>query len=136
MNRTPLLALALVGALHGASAHAAEPSSATAVIGPGLDRLTMINILRPSEDDQDEVVRLLRAGLEEVMSEQPGFIDASVHRSADNEYVAVYAHWDDIESLQAAGALVMSGGAPDMANAYRLGRADYHPYVVEAVITP
>ena len=136
MDNTSLVALALAGALHGASTHAAEPTPATAVIDPGLDRLTMINILRPSEADQDEVVRLLRSGLEEVMSKQPGFIDASVHRSADNEYVVVYAHWDDIESLRAAGAVVMSGGAPDMANAYRLGQADYHPYVVEAVITP
>lgn len=136
MNDTPLVALALAGALHGASAHATEPTPATAVIDPELDRLTMINILLPSEDDQDEVVRLLRSGLEEVMSRQPGFIDASVHRSADNEYVVVYAHRDDIESLQADGAVVIGGGAPDMANACGLGQADHHPYVVEAVITP
>ena len=136
MNRTALATLALAGALHGAAAHAADPASAMPVIDPSLDRLTMINILRPSMEDQDEVVRLLRSGLTNVMSKQPGFIDAAVHRSADNEYVVVYAHWEDIEALQAAGGVVMGGGAPDMANAYELGQADPHPYVIEAVITP
>ena len=136
MTKTALTALALAGALHAGTAHAADPTSGTPVIDPALERLTMINILRPSKEDQDEVVRLLRSGLTNVMSKQPGFIDAAIHRSADNEYVVVYAHWEDAESLQAAAGVVMGGGAPDMANAYQLGQADPHPYVIEAVITP
>jgi hypothetical protein len=68
------------------------------------------------------------------MAPQDGFIAAVVHRSVDSNDVLVYAQWESADALAAAGEVVQSGGAPNMARGFQLGQPEYHPYEISAVV--
>ncbi len=96
---------------------------------------TVINRFVPTPDDVDELVSVLAAGIADEMSIQPGFVSAAIHRSADSPDVLVYGQWESADALAAAGEVVQSGGAPNMARGFELGRPEYHPYEITAVIS-
>jgi len=100
------------------------------VTNPNL--LTVINIMTPNSDDKNNVLTLLKEGIDETMSKQQGYISSNVHSSKDNEYIINYSQWETGEDLQFAGELVGSGGAPKMAQAFSLSSPDYHPFQVTA----
>lgn len=62
---------------------------------------TFINTFRCSPSDQDEVVRINVAIVDQVASTFPGFISASVHRSIDGTRVVNYLQWESVEHLAA-----------------------------------
>lgn len=97
---------------------------------------TVINRFCPKAEDQHELVEVLSAGIEQEMAPLAGFISAAVHRSLDSTDVLVYAQWESADALAAAGSIVQSGGAPNMARGFALGQPQYHPYEISAVILP
>ena len=98
------------------------------------DYLTAINIVTPKEGEQQKIVDLLDKGMKKYMSKVPGFINATVHQSQDNDYVAVYAQWKDQEALDAAVAHIQAGNAPPMMQVFTEASPDFHPYQVIASI--
>jgi len=94
--------------------------------------LTVINIMTPNASDKNNVLTLLKEGIDETMSKQQGYISSNVHSSMDNDYIINYSQWETGEDLQSAGELVGSGGAPKMAQAFSLSSPDYHPFQVTA----
>src|ERR1700755_2808282 len=76
---------------------------ATITIDPSASVVTLINVFEGSPDKQDELVRLLEQATVEVMSKQPGFVSANLHKSLDGKHVANYAQWQsnaDFERMQ------------------------------------
>jgi quinol monooxygenase YgiN len=65
----------------------------------GASYATFINTFRCQPSDQDEVVRINIDIVEQVASKSPGFISASVHRSADGSVVVNYLQWQSAEHL-------------------------------------
>ena len=63
------------------------------------DYATFINVFKCRPADQDEVVRINAAIVERVAMGSPGFISASVHRSADGTRVFNYLQWESPEHL-------------------------------------
>jgi len=102
------------------------------VISPDNHLLTVINIMKPKSDDKQSVLHLLKEGIEETMRKQKGFISSNVHSSMDNNYIVNYTQWRSMDDLASAGALVGSGGAPKMADAFGKSKADYHPVTIVA----
>ena len=94
--------------------------------------LTVINIMKPTQENQDLALETLSEGLTNTMSKQPGFVSSSLHKSLDNHYIINYAQWESGEYLQAASELVGSGGAPKMAEAFGMTGPDYHPFALTA----
>ena len=123
-----LAALLLLSACHSDQVAPAQ----TVALKPQNEFLTVINWMKPDAADQQKVVDLLDAGLEQTMKQQPGFVSASVHQSLDNGYVINYAVWENEAALQAAASLVNGGEAPNMAEAFGLSQPDYHPYALTA----
>lgn len=74
------------------------------VISEGAAYATFINVFRCRPEDQDEVVRINAEIVERVASGSPGFISASVHRSADGTRVFNYLQWETPEDLAAMQA--------------------------------
>ena len=112
------------------------PPHVPTTIEVGADFLTMINVMVAPEGEQDRLVSLLQQGMINEMSKQPGFLSSNIHRSLDSNIVLVYAQWENVEALQAAGQVVAAGNAPNMAQAYELGKAEYHPYEVVSIHNP
>jgi quinol monooxygenase YgiN len=65
------------------------------------EHATFINTFRCDPSDQDEVVRLNVAIVEQVASRSAGFVSASVHRSTDGTRVINYLQWESREHLAA-----------------------------------
>ncbi|WP_053070774.1 antibiotic biosynthesis monooxygenase family protein [Halomonas sp. PR-M31] len=97
------------------------------------DHLTMINVFTPTSGTQDEVAAAIQEGLDESVSRLPGFINATVHKSRDNDYVVVYAQWEDQAAVDAAVETIQGGGAPAMMRAFTIATPDFHPYDVLSV---
>ena len=128
------LTLALASATGAAADTAADGAALT--IAPDAAPLTLVNVLAPDAADQDEVVRLLTTGIGEVIAGQPGFLGAAILRSVDSAHVLVHAQWSGPEALEAVGEAVAASGRTEMAEAFRLGRAEYHPFETVTVIRP
>jgi heme-degrading monooxygenase HmoA len=62
---------------------------------------TFINTFRCQPRDQDEVVRINVEIVDQIAVTSPGFISASVHRSADGTRVFNYLQWETVEHLAA-----------------------------------
>ena len=56
------------------------------------DVLTPINVFTVSPDDQQRLVELLVEATEAVISHQPGYVSANIHKSLDGAQVTNYAH--------------------------------------------
>jgi heme-degrading monooxygenase HmoA len=67
----------------------------------GQDVVTLINVFTVAPEDQQRLVDLLVEATEEVMSKQPGYVAANIHRSLDGTKVANYAQWRSLEDYQA-----------------------------------
>ena len=70
-------------------------------IAVGQDVVTLINVFTVAPDNQQRLVDLLVEATEQVMSKQPGYVAANIHRSLDGTKVANYAQWRSREDFQA-----------------------------------
>jgi quinol monooxygenase YgiN len=67
----------------------------------GVGYATFINTFRCVPSDQEEVVQINIDIVDQVASASPGFISASIHRSADGTRVINYLQWKTPEHLAA-----------------------------------
>ena len=90
---------------------------------------TFVNIFRCRPADQDEVVQINIEIVDDVARAFPGFISASVHRSADGTRVVNYLQWETAEHLAA-----MQRSAEFQALARRFaGIIEFEPHACEVV---
>ena len=74
-----------------------------ATIAKDRNLMTLVNVFTVGPDKQNELAELLVRATEETMQFLPGFISASIHRSADGTKVINYAQWRsqaDFEALK------------------------------------
>lgn len=97
----------------------------------GPEPVTLINVFTVEPEDQQRVVDLLTRATLDVMSRQPGYLSARVHRSLDGTRAAVYAQWRSREDFEALAA------DPDAAAHMRRVRAlaSFEPVLYEVVLT-
>ncbi len=98
------------------------------------NHITMINVITPKKGKQEELIALLKEGLSESMSKVDGFLNATIHKSLDNENVIVYAQWESLELQQKSSEIRASGKAPSMAKVFDTSRPDSHSYKVVSLI--
>lgn len=93
--------------------------------------VTVINVFTVEPDNQRQVVDLLTTATEAVMSRQPGYLSARVHRGLDGTKVAVYAQWRSREDFAALAK------NPEAAAHMRRVRtlATFEPVLYEIVLT-
>jgi heme-degrading monooxygenase HmoA len=75
----------------------------TATINPSDQVMTLINVFTVEPGKQQQLIDLLDQATETAMKRQPGFISASIHKSADGRRVVNYAQWRskaDFEAMQ------------------------------------
>ncbi|HEV7732391.1 MAG TPA: antibiotic biosynthesis monooxygenase family protein [Candidatus Binatia bacterium] len=65
------------------------------------DVATLINVFTVSPDDQQKLVDLLVEATQKTMRHIPGFVSASIHKSADGTRVTNYAQWRRAEDFEA-----------------------------------
>jgi hypothetical protein len=88
--------------------------------------VTFVNVIEVGSDDQDEVVRLLREGIETLVRHRPGFVAAEVLASTDGTRVLNVVRWRGPDDLAAAaGDPALRAAAQQIA---ALGRPDPRPY--------
>jgi quinol monooxygenase YgiN len=63
--------------------------------------ITLINVFTVEPMNQQRLVELLTEATEVSVSEAPGFVSASLHRSIDGTKVTMYAQWRSIDEYQA-----------------------------------
>lgn len=71
-------------------------------IAVGQQVTTLINVFTVAPEHQQRLVDLLVEATEQVMSKQPGYLAANIHRSLDGTKVTNYAQWrsrEDFETL-------------------------------------
>ena len=100
------------------------------------DLITRVNVLTAEEGKQEEVIEILKDGLNNEMSHQPGFVSATIHRSLDSENITVYAQWSSQQDFDAAVQHRSSGGAPTMNKVFSIAQPDSHPYSVVSIHKP
>jgi heme-degrading monooxygenase HmoA len=61
----------------------------------------LINVFTVAPEDQQRLVDLLVEATGQVMSRQPGYLAANIHRSLDGTKVTNYAQWRSREDFQA-----------------------------------
>lgn len=132
--RKTLLTLLSIGLLSACSGNSIKEK--TVQLDTKAELLTVINIMKPSAADKESVLSLLKAGINETMIYQEGYISSSVHTSLDNNYVINYSQWGSMDDLAAASELVSSGHTPKMVEAFTKGKADYNPFKLAAQFTP
>ena len=69
-------------------------------ISPENNYLTLINIFKVDQANQDKLVELLTLATEKNVRKIQGFISASLHRSIDGTKVTMYAKWKSMEDYQ------------------------------------
>jgi heme-degrading monooxygenase HmoA len=91
---------------------------ATTTITTDADLMTLINVFTVDPEHQQELIDVL-AEATTVMTAQPGFVSANLHRSDDGRRVVNYAQWrsrDDYAAMQAnPAARVHMGRAAELA---------------------
>jgi quinol monooxygenase YgiN len=70
-------------------------------ITPNSEMATFVNLFNVEQSNQDELVDILTKGAESLLSKQPGYVSASVHRSRDGKHALVYSQWRNNEDFQA-----------------------------------
>jgi heme-degrading monooxygenase HmoA len=65
------------------------------------DVVTLINVFTVAPEAQQRLVDLLVEATEEVISKQPGYVSANIHRSLDGTRVTNYAQWRSREDFEA-----------------------------------
>lgn len=64
-----------------------------AMIEAGAPVMTLVNVFTVAPDQQAQLAELLTRATQETMRHLPGFVSASIHRSADGTKVINYAQW-------------------------------------------
>jgi quinol monooxygenase YgiN len=72
-----------------------------ATIAKDNDVVTLINVFTVEPGHQQRLVDVLVEATESVMSKQPGFVSANIHRSLDGTRVTNYAQWRSREAFEA-----------------------------------
>lgn len=93
--------------------------------------VTLINVFTVEPENQQRLVDVLIEATEKVMSQQPGFVSANLHKSLDGKRVTNYAQWASVEEYQAV--LQNPEARPHMEEATRLAAFDAHIYEVSHV---
>ena len=93
--------------------------------------VTLINVFTVEPENQQRLVDVLTEATEQVMSRQPGFISANLHKSLDGKRVANYSQWSSVEQYQAM--LKNPQVVPHMEEATQLATFDAHLYEVSHV---
>jgi heme-degrading monooxygenase HmoA len=94
--------------------------------------VTLINVFSVSPENQQKLVDLLIEATHKTMRHIPGFVSASIHKSADGARVTNYAHWRRAEDFQAM--LRDPRAAEHMGPIRAIAANDAHLYeVVESV---
>ena len=70
-------------------------------IASGNEVVTLINIFTVSPENQQKLVDMLIEATQKTMRHLPGFVSASIHKSADGTRVANYAQWRKAEDFEA-----------------------------------
>lgn len=65
------------------------------------DLVTLVNVFAVAPENQQRLVDLLVEATETVMSKQPGYVSASIHKSLDGTRVTNYAQWRSREDFEA-----------------------------------
>jgi quinol monooxygenase YgiN len=63
---------------------------------------TLINLFDVEPKNQEELITTLKGGAETLLSQQPGYLSAAIHRSQDGKHAVVYSQWRRREDFQAA----------------------------------
>ncbi len=92
--------------------------------------VTPINVFTVEPANQQRLIDLLVEATEAIMKELPGFVSASIHKSADGVRVVNYAQWRSRDDFEAAmnNAEARAHIAPIM----EIAQADPHLYEVVA----
>ena len=90
--------------------------------------VTLINVFTVSPEDQQKLVDMLIEATQKTMRHIPGFVSASMHKSADGTRVANYAQWRSAEDFQAM--LRDSRAAEHMKPIKEIATYDAHLYEV------
>lgn len=134
INLFRILSLLTIVILTSCSSSKAQADSKVVNLKVNPEYLTAINVVTPKKGEQQKIVELLDDGMKNYMSKVPGFINATVHKSQDNDYVTVYAQWKDQEALNGAVSHIQAGNAPPMMQVFTDASPDFHPYEVIASI--
>lgn len=70
-------------------------------IDTGNSVVTLINVFTVRPENQQKLVDMLLEATESTMRHVPGFVSASIHKSADGTHVANYAQWRRAEDFDA-----------------------------------
>ncbi len=70
-------------------------------ISEGREITTLINIFTVAPENQQRLMDVLVRATEEVISRQPGYVSANIHKSLDGAKVANYAQWRSREDFEA-----------------------------------
>ena len=92
------------------------------------DVATLINVFTVEPEHQQRLVDLLVTATEAVMSQQPGFVSANIHKSLDGTRVANYAQWRSREDFEAM--LANPEAAAHIREAAIIASFDAHLYEV------
>lgn len=63
--------------------------------------ITLINVFTVAPENQQRLVDVLVRATEDVISKQPGYVSANIHKSLDGAKVANYAQWRSREEFEA-----------------------------------
>src|ERR1044071_5992947 len=77
----------------GAASHSVRTPTFMATIEKGQAVMTLVNVFTVHPNQQAELVDLLVQATQDTMRHLPGFVSASIHRSADGTKVVNYAQW-------------------------------------------
>ncbi|MEM9068942.1 MAG: antibiotic biosynthesis monooxygenase [Myxococcota bacterium] len=112
-----------------------DSESSTVLIETDPTYLMMINVWTPHTGGSfTELSDAVRRGLENDMRSVDGFLGAAVLEAQDGSNVVVYGQWRDSTAVDAAGAKVAAGEAPDFAAALSLATTEAHPYRVDSLV--
>ena len=103
---------------------------ATTTITLDADLMTLVNVFTVEPEHQQELIDLLAAATK-VMTAQPGFISANLHRSDNGRRVVNYAQWRNREDY--AAMLADPAAGVHMARAAEL--ATFDPIVCDVAYT-
>ncbi|WP_327085389.1 antibiotic biosynthesis monooxygenase [Nonomuraea sp. NBC_01738] len=93
--------------------------------------VTLINVFTVRPDDQQRLIDLLVGATKQIMSRQPGYLSARIHRSLDGTKVTNYARWRSRADFQALAA--NPDAAAHMRRAGEL--ATFEPVLYEVAFT-
>jgi heme-degrading monooxygenase HmoA len=96
------------------------------------DVATLINVFTVAPEDQQRLVDLLVEATEKVMSKQPGYVSANIHKSLDGTRVTNYAQWRSREDFEEI--FRNSDVTVHMREAEKLAIA-YEPHLYEVAFT-